>query len=234
MATKKRRKKFARRRPLSAKRRKEIEAQHVLDTSNIGFLQVVAFGHEPLREAFRVWWHPFRGMGEDFDKLCGHAVFKPFKVKDGKTGLHGMKRVRKATVVSGESLMLDKLDPNRVPLMRRRMRGANMIKKRCPVKVKITIDYPVTEKQTKIVTLDRRYPGEVFAMLHDFYREIYEKDEWLGGKPGPMNDRCLNRGGGPIVWGHDIGDLCVETVHYKALKKDPDGAEGVFTFGIGS
>ena len=235
MANKKRRKKIVRRRPLSAKRRKEIEAQHVLDTSNIGFLQVVAFGHEPLREAFRVWWHPFRGMGDDFDKLCGHAVYVPVDVKTkGRTVTGRMKRVRKATVVSGESLMLDKLDPSRVPLMRRRMRGANMIKTRCPVKVRLTIDYPVTEKQTKVVKIDRRYPGEIFALLHDFYREIYAEDERRGGKPGPMNDRCLNRGGGPLVWGHDIGDLCVETVHYKALKKDPDGAEGEFTFGIGS
>lgn len=231
---KRRKIKMRRVRPLSAKRRAEMEHQYVLDTSNIGFLQVVAFGHEPLREAFRVWWHPFRGMGEDFDKLCGNAVVKPYKVNGH---LHGMKRVKRATVMSGETLMLDKLDPSRVPLMRRRMRGDKLIKTRCPVKVRLTIDYPVTEKQTKIVKMDRRYPGEIFAMLHDFYREIYAKDEWLGGKPGPMNGGkgpLLNRGGGPLVWGHDIGDLCVETVHYKGLKKDPDGAEGEFTFGIGS
>ncbi len=235
MANKKRRKRIVRRRPLSVKRRKDIDSKYVRETSNIGFLQVVAFGHEPLREAFRVWWNPFWGMGEEFAKLCGHVVFKPYKVKGkNSTGLHGMKRVKKATVVSGESLMLDKLDPSRVSLMRRRMRGDNLIKTRCPVKVKLTINYPVTENQTKVVKIDRRYPGEIFALLHDFYREIYAEDERRGGKPGPMNSRCLNRGGGPLVWGHDIGDLAIESVHYKALKNDPDGAEGEFHFGIGS
>jgi hypothetical protein len=226
-------KKRIRRKPMTAARRKEIERQYVLDTSNIGSLQVVAFGHEALRETFRVWWHPFRGMGPDFDVLCGASVWKPFR--RGKT--HGMRRVKNATVVSGKSLMLDKLDP---PLMRRRMRGEKMIKKRCPVKVRLTIDYPVREKQTKIVTIDRRYPGEIFALLHDFYREIYAEDERRGGKPGPMNNGkgpLYNRGGGPLVWGHDIGDLAIEAVHYRAFAKgdkNGDGAEGEFTFWIGS
>jgi len=218
---------------VSAARRAEIDRQYVLDTPKIGGLQVVAFGHEALREAFRVWWHPFRGMGDDFDALCGHAVYKPFK----KGKMHGMRRVKSATVVSGESLMLDKLDPSRVKLVRRRMRGEKLITKRTPVKVRLTIDYPVTDTQTKIVTIDRRYPGEIFAMLHDFYREIYAEDERRGGKEGPMNDRCMNRASGPLVWGHDIGDLAVETVHYRVLKqneKNSDGAEGEFTFGIGS
>jgi len=218
---------------VTAARRAEIDRQYMLDTPKIGGMMVVAFGHEALREAFRVWWHPFRGMGDDFEALRGQAVYKPFK----KGKMHGMRRVTNASIVSGESLMLDKLDPSRVKLMRRRMRDKKLNKKRCPVKVRLTIDYPVTEKQTKIVTIDRRYPGEIFSLLHDFYREIYAEDERRGGKEGPMNDRCMNRGSGPLVWGHDIGDLAVETVHYRALKqneKNGDGAEGEFTFGIGS
>jgi hypothetical protein len=175
-------------------------------------------------------------MGPDFDALCGASVWKPFR--RGKR--HGMRRVKNATVESGANLMLDKLDKSRVKLVSRRASGEKTIKKRCPVKVRLTIDYPVQEKQTKIVTIDRRYPGEIFALLHDFYREIYAEDERRGGKPGPMNGEGtfpLNRGGGPLVWGHDIGDLAVETVHYRALAKgdkNGDGAEGEFTFGIGS
>lgn len=220
---------------LTAARRKEIERQYVLDTSNIGDLQVVAFGHDALREAYRVWWHPFRGMGPDFDALCGASVWKPFR--RGKA--HGMRRVKNATVESGASLALDKLDPSRVEFSARGKKTTQPRRRTfSPVKVRLTIGYPVCEKQTKIVTIDRRYPGEIFALLHDFYREIYAEDERRGGKPGPMNGEGtfpLNRGGGPLVWGHDIGDLAIETVHYRALKrKNGDGAEGEFTFGIGS
>lgn len=224
-------KKRIRRKPMTAAHRKEIERQYVFQTSMLDGPTIVALGHEALREAFRVWWHPFRGMGPDFDALCGNSVWKPFT--RGKT--HGMRRVKNATVESGARLMLDKLDKSRAKFVRR---DKKTIKKRSPVKVRLTIDYPVCEKQTKIVTIDRRYPGEIFALLHDFYREIYAEDERRGGKPGPMNGEGtfpLNRGGGPLVWGHDIGDLAIETVHYRALKrKNGDGAEGEFTFGIGS
>jgi len=107
-------------------------------------------------------------------------------------------------------------------------------------KVVITLDYPLTEARTKVVTIDRRYPGAIFGLVHDFYRELYAEDEKLGGKPGPMNGGkgpLLNRGSGPLVWGHDLGDLGFERCCYRKLSKKEAkelGAEGEFKFWIGS
>lgn len=99
-----------------------------------------------------------------------------------------------------------------------------------PVKVRIAIDYPVDSPKKKVVTLDRRYPGEIFGLLHDFYQELYAADEKRGGTPGPADDGpILNRSKGPIVWGHDMMDLVIEGVSNK-----PNGVEGEFRFSIGS
>jgi hypothetical protein len=66
--------------------------------------------------------------------------------------------------------------------------------------------------------------------------QSHAKDESGGGKAGPSG-RLLNRGFGPLVWGHDLGDLAFELCRYKAYDQvtaKKVGAEGEFTFGIGS
>ena len=235
------------RRLVEQKRGSERESAH------LGFLSVVAFGHPALREAYRIWWQPF-DMGPDFERFCGR----------GRRHVHLLATEKSAgpehwidEVMSGASLEFDKLEPLHKKRMAAAIRRFNKrkapasVQKRkslvryapkrgkCPVKVKLVIDYPVTTPQITIVTLDRRYPGEIFAHLHDFYRAIYAEDEHRGGKPGPANRTgfskyLLNRGSGPLIWGHDIADLMVEAVHYYATPKDKDGAEGVFRFWIGS
>ena len=207
--------------------REQIEKQYIRDSASLNCISIVAFGHEALREAYRVWWNPVVGMGEDFKHLTGQSIYE-------KIG-HGYRRVKGPDIVSGDTIMLRKLDPQGHRVMQRVFGKSRGSTKRSPVRVKLIIDYPVTRKQIKIVTIDRRYPGEIFSILHDFYREIYALDEKQGGKAGPSpGSKLINRGFGPLVWGHDIGDLVIESIHYKKLDKDPEGAEGVFSFRIGS
>lgn len=210
---------------------------------------VIEFGDQALRESFRLWWHP-NDMGPDFNVLTGQDEHVSFK--RGK--LHGFKSVpAKHPVMSGRAIERRRLDPGYYRRIDRAMgrfmsggrkRLAKRRKlpsaKRAPVKVRIALNYPLSETRTKIVVIDRRYPGEIFALTHDFYRELYAEDEKSGGEAGPMNGGqgpLLNRGRGPLVWGHDLGDLCFESCRYKAFDKGMakrTGAEGEFTFGIGS
>ena len=186
---------------------------------------VMDFGDPPLREAFRIWWHPY-DMGPDFDAMTGRSD---------------------RSIARGDTIRRRRLDPGYYRRISRSMKAAGMrvgrdSKKfgRLPVKVAITLTYPLREHRTKVVTIDRRYPGEIFALTHDFYRELYAEDERKGGKAGPAKGAVtlLNRGCGPLVWGHDLGDLVFECCIYRRLPKiraEAYGdAEGEFTFSIGS
>lgn len=110
-------------------------------------------------------------------------------------------------------------------------------KTRAPAKVRIVLDYPLYKQVTKIVTIDRRFPGEILGLTHDFYKEIYKSDDAQGGKSSTENKSGplkYNRSFGPLVWGHDIEDLVFESVMYHTLSKNKEGVEGEFTFCIGS
>jgi len=214
-----------------------LEERRRLHSVSVDTPQVMDFGDPTLREAFRVWWHPY-DMGNDFDELTGR---------------------NDRSVARGDTIMRHKLDPAYYRRIARAMesafgkRGARRSKtrgraflastKRARVKVVITLTYPLTERQQKVVSIDRKYPGEIFALAHDFYRELYAQDEKDGGKPGPSGNGkngkpvFLNRSFGPVVWGHDLGDLAFESCQYRAFDKKRAkqlGAEGEFTFGIGS
>lgn len=190
---------------------------------------VIAFGNEALREAFRVWWNPWWDMGVDFQKLTGAPVM-------------GAARYRRATIRSGDCIELDRLEPRRrrIGLIRGRNGGRELKSTKSMAHVCIRLNYPLTEERTKVVAIDRRYPGEIFAHAHDFYRELYAEDKKRGGKPGPSSARLLNRGSGPLIWGHDIHDLVFEGCSYKAYPKPRkvEGSrrpvEGEFRFSIGS
>jgi len=227
---------------------------------SIGSPGVIEFGDPALREAFRIWWHPY-DMGTDFDELTGQDG-RVIRIKRTKRGGHGsITRVpAKHPVMSGDSIERRKLDPGYYRRIDRAMRSMRVVSRKtsksakpfrrmalpsarpAPVKVVITLTYPLSEKRSKVVTIDRRYPGEIFALTNDFYRELYAEDERAGGKAGPMNGGAgplLNRGRGPLIWGHDLGDLVFESCKYRAFdeatkKKLLTKAEGEFTFGIGS
>src|SRR5271166_464977 len=225
---------------------------------------VIEFGDMSIREAFRLWWHPY-DMGDDFRALTGQDKVVPFK--RGKR--RGFKRVpSEHPVMGGDHIERRRLDPDYYRRIDRSMakldresgkkRAASVSSRPsarpAPVKVLITLTYPLCETRSKVVTIDRRYPGEIFALTHDFYRELYAEDEKGGGRAGPMNGGkgpLLNRGVGPLVRFHDLGDLVFESCHYEAFNKviamekvlggrtrelnrlKKTGVEGEFTFGIG-
>jgi hypothetical protein len=205
---------------------------------------VIEFGDPSLREAFRIWWHPY-DMGADFDALTGRdgVVIRTKPTKRGGRGT--IKRIPAAhPVMGGDQIERRKLDPGyyrRIERVLGKRRKRDLPSRRkAPVNVVITLNYPLAKPCSKIVTIDRRYPGEIFALTHDFYRELYAEDEKGGGKAGPSGGKgpMLNRGFGPLVWGHDLGDLVFESCEYRAFDKKmvkyPLNTEGEFTFGIGS
>jgi hypothetical protein len=272
--TRKRHVKRTPRRPPSAQLQLR-ENDRVTNSVSLVCPSVIELGDPSLREAFRLWWHPY-DMGADFDALTGQHSSVPFR----RGRVHGFKRVpAKHPVLPGDLIERRKLDPGYYQRIERAMRVARVVNRKtgkkvklfgkprhplpnakpAPVKVLITLSYPLTERRSKLVTIDRRYPGEIFALTHDFYRELYAEDEREGGTAGPMNGGkgpLLNRGRGPLVWGHDLGDLVFERCEYRALPKStvrvdvrgqviargntkPPGrsnvaVEGEFTFGIGS
>lgn len=221
--------------------------------------QVIDFGDPTLREAFRVWWHPY-DMGEDFDELTGtdRVIVRTTK----RTARGGSGTIRnipaERPIMRGDQIMRHKIDPayyRRIErafsrpfkAVNRRTGRKVTVKPRphikrstrpAPVKVVILLNYPLTSPQRKVVVIDRKYPGAIFGLTHDFYRELYSADEETGGKAGPANGGpMLNRGFGPLVWGHDLGDLGFESCRYRKFSPADAkkyGAEGEFSFGIGS
>ncbi len=182
-------------------------------------MPVLAFAPgSAIREATRIWWSPF---GEKIDKLT----------KD---------------VRPGWALETDKLDPEGAKFAQKVFRHGRKGKKSLKpiakakprVKVRLTLDYPLSEPRSTITTIDRRYPGEVFGLCHDFYQKLYAEDEKLGGKSmaanKPDDPLPLNRRRGPLIWGHDLHDLVFQGILYTPVRKNKDGVEGEFRFSIGS
>ena len=239
--------------------REQLRAQRAqVHSVSIGFQQVMDFGDPTLREAFRLWWHPY-DMGPDFDALTGQARVVTRTRGRGRSGSGTVKRVAPVRpVLSGDQIERRKLDPAYFQRIDRAMRSLRVADRKsgrkvrpfrktappspkpAPVKVVITLGYPLSEERQKVVTIDRKYPGAIFGLAHDFYRELYAEDEKRGGEPGPMKrgqGPLLNRGRGPLVWGHDLGDLSFGRCEYRAFDKKTAralGAEGEFTFGVDS
>jgi hypothetical protein len=89
-----------------------------------------------------------------------------------------------------------------------------------PIEATIEIDAYLTDqvpnkfrKRTVMITR----PGEALAQAALMYKKLYAADAKLGGltaeettKRHPGRAFPLNRGFGPYIWGHDIGDLVFE------------------------
>lgn len=261
MATKKKTRADARKKWRKGRRRSSPTAVVLARTHSVSVNgpQVIDFGDPALREAFRVWWHPY-DMGEDFDELTGAGRTVVRVTRRTARGERGtIKNIPAARpVMRGDTIARKKLAPayfrridrvlsRLVQVVDKRTGRKKTIRPKphrdppsrpAPVKVVILLNYPLTAPQRKVVTIDRRYPGAIFGLCHDFYQELYVRDEQRGGKAGPANGGpMLNRGFGPLVWGHDLGDLGFESCRYRkfsAADAKKYGAEGEFTFGIGS
>jgi hypothetical protein len=204
--------------PKAQKKRVDRELKHREAARKRGLLDlalhmpIVAFKPGSLlREAVRIWWSPSRRI----DRLT-------------------------EAVRAGWGIEMDKLAPDAARFARRVMRSgkASSKAKATRAKVRLRLIYPLTEPRSKVVTIDRRFPGEVLGLCHDFYQQLYAEDEQYGGKPmstnQPNGPLPLNRRAGPLIWGHDLSDLVFRGVVFKPLRKNKDGVVGEFMFEIDS
>lgn len=88
------------------------------------------------------------------------------------------------------------------------------------VRVRIAICYPLHDVHAVEVTLRPSRFGEVFAITHDLYKEIYDQDDadWAekGEDKAPrLTPKMLNRARGSLVWGHDMSDLVFEGMEFS-------------------
>jgi hypothetical protein len=93
------------------------------------------------------------------------------------------------------------------------------------IKVRIVLDYPLREKQERVVEVSTKRFGEIFGIAHDMYRDVYKRDAaaWKkkGHKAPPIIGKTkggvtlLNRRESALVWGHDMGDLAFESMHFE-------------------
>lgn len=105
------------------------------------------------------------------------------------------------------------------------------------VKLRIILDYPLTNHWYSDIKIKASRLGEIFGIAYDMYCHIYQLDdtEWqkqghqdkapsqgdlkrAEGKDGPF---LLNRARGSYVWGHDMSDLVFESVGFSLNKKWP-------------
>jgi hypothetical protein len=112
--------------------------------------------------------------------------------------------------------MIKDLDPNEI-----------IIKKHI---VEIKYDYPLSvshkfkHHSTNIKGFTRK---ELSEQIMKHYKDIYKEEEEIVGNPGHIPG-MLNRrtSDGPHgIWGHDIGDLILHTIHVR---------DGTYTLGIDS
>ncbi len=123
------------------------------------------------------------------------------------------------------------------------------------VKATIQIDAYLTRDvparlSTKTCTISSE--GEALVKAADMYAKIYREDQRLGGGPAFPTAAALrvrmtrrrrrakqkgykgpilrNRGFGPYIWGHDLGDLVFERMYVKWLSR----SRCEITFSIGS
>jgi len=101
------------------------------------------------------------------------------------------------------------------------MKSAWKVKVGRTVKLSLVLTYPLHTRHERSVTVTTKRFGEVFGAAHDFYADIYRRDNkaWLrqhGKKVAPRAAaNLLNRASGLLVWGHDMSDLVFESLHFE-------------------
>lgn len=89
-------------------------------------------------------------------------------------------------------------------------------------KITLKITYPLS------VEVDREYEQrggfsrmDLFRYIYEAYKNIYDEEEEQVGDPGTY-ERLYNRkkSEGPYgIWGHELGDLCLESIRYDPKMK---------------
>lgn len=90
-------------------------------------------------------------------------------------------------------------------------------KKVKPIRVKILLDYPLTTKNSKIVTISNI--GDIYCEVADFYGDLYKANSILD------NDR-------KFIWGHTIDDLGFNAMYCRRANHKDYSA--IITFAMGS
>lgn len=118
------------------------------------------------------------------------------------------------------------------------------------VMVEIELNYPFTKKVPHKLRVQKfRVPrpgmtpaGDLMVRAAEMYAAIYAADERLGGESAAKRDLRLakakkalplplNRGFGPYIWGHDIGDLVFERVRVRWLNDKRTACKVAFDIG---
>jgi hypothetical protein len=99
--------------------------------------------------------------------------------------------------------------------------------------IRIVADYPFSrEFEFEVTPGDGRTEFTRAALARavaDLYQRIYDEEDETAGGPTPNIPGLLNRGrseGTYGIWGHDLGDLVLHTVH--------KGHDGRYSLGIDS
>jgi hypothetical protein len=108
------------------------------------------------------------------------------------------------------------------------------------INVAVEISAYLSEKQSRVVQVSSKRFGEVFGVAHDLYADVYKRDdaEWKKAgkgrvptageqwqedvKAGKVTKKeagfrtgLVNRARGRLVWGHEMGDLSFEGLHFE-------------------
>jgi len=92
-----------------------------------------------------------------------------------------------------------------------------------PVDVYVDLTYPFTEavpEDVRTRNFQANTIEDVCREVRSIYEGIYAEDERLGGPVKNPNSPLINRGLGPWVWGHDIGDLVIEIIDWNWVNPD--------------
>lgn len=108
------------------------------------------------------------------------------------------------------------------------------------INVAVEIGAYLSEKQSRVIRVSSKRFGDVFGVAHDLYADVYKRDdaEWrkAGKKQAPTVGEqareaikagtvtkkeagfavgLVNRARGRLVWGHEMGDLVFEGLHFS-------------------
>lgn len=208
----------------------EAAAQHDFESHAVPFSPPVeAFSPgSAIRETFALWWTAEMSTPEAAARpvevgsmiRVGGRHTDPYDLKELFKILRRKHRVRP----EGPRLLWPDDKSEEPPVM----------------KVNVRITYPLHQPKERDFDIKLSRIGDVFGFAYDLYREVYDTEDAMRekGTPAPRvgerggHPKCMNRASGPLVWGHDMGDLIFESLHFAP--SDKEGHLGFVEFGIGS